>query len=147
MVKHPPSDRAVFGLGTNSLSMPIGFNVLSTMRQLAAGGTPLPRSSERSPQVPGSERARPARTARFPGYLLPSCPGRPDKASSSDVDSALLGIPFNVLSRTIGTARSPVGIGELLVLTLVSAIAFVSLTKDPADGKPREPDTCTNSGR
>ena len=69
------------------------------MEQLAAGRTPLTRSSERSPRVPGSERARPA---RLPGYLLPSCPGRPDR-----------GIPFNVMPRTIGIALGAAGPGEL----------------------------------
>ena len=129
MITHPPSDRAVFGLGTNSLSLPIGLSILSTMEQLAAGRTPLTRSSERSPQVPGSERARPA---RFPGYLLPSCPGQPDR-----------GIPFNVMSRTIGIARGAAGPGELPGTALAPASASVYLTKDSAGGKPGKP--CTNA--
>ena len=121
MITHPPSDRAVFGLGTNSLSLPIGLSILSTMEQLAAGGTPLTRSSERSPRVPGSERAGPARPARFPDRR----------------------IPFNVMSRTIDVARGAAGPGELPGLALSPARSSMHLTKGSAGGKPGKP--CTNA--
>ena len=121
MIKHPPSDRAIFGLGTNSLSLPFGFLRLLTILQLAAGGTPLTRSSEWSPRVPGSERAGPARPARFPDRR----------------------IPFNVMSRTIDVARGAAGPGELPGLALSPARSFMHLERNSTGDKPGKP--CTNS--